>query len=57
MEAERLQAEQRAEQRARAEAERRAAQELQLPTPSALPSLPPPIDIRPAPQIGVRPGG
>jgi hypothetical protein len=57
VESERLQAEQRAEQRARAEAERRAAQELQLPTPSALPSLPPPIDIRPAPQIGVRPGG
>jgi flagellar biosynthesis GTPase FlhF len=64
-EAERIQAEQRAEQRARAEAERRAAQEaarqaaqeFQAPTPSSLPALPPPIDIRPAPQVGTRPGG
>jgi hypothetical protein len=55
-EAERIQAEQRAEQRARAEAERRAAQEFHM-TPSSLPVLPPPIDIRPAPQVGGRPGG
>src|SRR3712207_6934081 len=55
-----IQAEQRAEQRraeaerrAAQEAERRAAQELQT-TPSSVPALPPPIDIRPAPQAGTR---
>jgi hypothetical protein len=42
------------EQRARAEVERRAAPE--IPVPSSLPALGPPIDIRPAPQIQT-PGG
>jgi flagellar biosynthesis GTPase FlhF len=57
-EAEKLQAEQRSraetERRAAQEADRRTLQDIQM-TPSSLPALPPPIDIRPAPQIGVRP--
>ena len=46
-----------AERRALAEGERRNAPEPILPFPSALPQLPPPIDIRPPPAIQVRPGG
>ena len=59
IEAERVQADQRArveaERRSREEAERRGSPELIAPSPSALPELPPPIDIRPPPAI--RPGG
>ena len=41
----------------RRESERRNAPEAMQPSPSALPELPPPIDLRPPPPIQTRPGG
>jgi hypothetical protein len=50
-------AKQEAEERARLERERQLAPEPRLPTPSSLPGLGPPIDIRPMPQLELPPGG